>query len=249
MHLQKPEFLLFGSQVMLFCKRLVSDIETPTWFFMWMSTWEGGTGKRLPIAFLLESCKKPQASCQANSFLTHCQKKKPQEPTQTSWPQEKGLKQSAPTHAHHTHCTPMHLGIRADQSTMFFGTDFEKCAIWQGSVEKPAVKVFVGRKVRTIAFWQSVRNQLERDQVQRALEKASGSCILTSNNHPYLWGWKFVHNSSPRLYCIDLAEAYVTREKVSSRISQGKVWFAFAQRMFAWETFVGKGKTGKESRY
>jgi hypothetical protein len=32
----------------------------------------------------------------------------------------------------------------------FLGTDFEKHAIWQGSVEKPAAKDFVARKVRTI---------------------------------------------------------------------------------------------------
>jgi hypothetical protein len=32
----------------------------------------------------------------------------------------------------------------------FFGPDFEKRAIWQGFVEKPAAKDFVVRKVRTI---------------------------------------------------------------------------------------------------
>jgi hypothetical protein len=35
---------------------------------------------------------------------------------------------------------------------MFFGTDFEKRATRQGSVEKPTAKDFVVRKVCTIAF-------------------------------------------------------------------------------------------------
>jgi hypothetical protein len=65
---------------------------------------------------------------------------------------------------------------------------------------------------------QSVRNQLERDQVQRALEKSSGSCLQTSNNQPYSRGWKSLGDSSLGLYCVDLAEAYVTRKNVSSRI-------------------------------
>jgi hypothetical protein len=50
--------------------------------------------------------------------------------------------------------------------------------------------------------------------VQRALEKLSGSCLQKSNNQPYSQqGQKTLVDSSPELYCIDLAEAYVTREK------------------------------------
>jgi hypothetical protein len=60
------------------------------------------------------------------------------------------MEQSALTHACHTHCTPMQLGTTTNQSMMFLRTDFEKHAIWQGSVEKPAAKDFVARKVRTI---------------------------------------------------------------------------------------------------
>jgi hypothetical protein len=33
---------------------------------------------------------------------------------------------------------------------MFLGTDFVKHAIWKGSVEKPAAKDFVAKKVHTI---------------------------------------------------------------------------------------------------
>jgi hypothetical protein len=65
---------------------------------------------------------------------------------------------------------------------------------------------------------QSVRNHLECDQAQIALEKSSGSCLQRSNNQPYSRGWKSLVDSSPGLYCVDLAEAYVMQENVSSRI-------------------------------
>ncbi len=44
----------------------------------------------------------------------------------------------------------MQLGTTADRSTTFLGIDFEKRAVWQGSVEEPAAKDFVVRKVHTI---------------------------------------------------------------------------------------------------
>jgi hypothetical protein len=39
---------------------------------------------------------------------------------------------------------------------MFLGTDFEKHAKWQGSVEEPAAKDFVAGKIRTIE-WNKVQ--------------------------------------------------------------------------------------------
>jgi hypothetical protein len=49
---------------------------------------------------------------------------------------------------------------------MFLGTDFEKHAKWQGSVEEPAAKDFVARKVHTIEWnelygtsWNAIRCQ------------------------------------------------------------------------------------------
>jgi hypothetical protein len=64
----------------------------------------------------------------------------------------------------------------------------------------------------------SARNPLERDQVQRAFGKSSRSCHRTSNNQTYSRVWKSLEDSLPKLYCVDLAEAYVIRESVSSRI-------------------------------
>jgi hypothetical protein len=46
----------------------------------------------------------------------------------------------------------------------FLGTDFEKRALWQGSIEEPAAKDFVARKVCTIKWnevletsWNAIR--------------------------------------------------------------------------------------------
>ncbi len=65
---------------------------------------------------------------------------------------KRDIEQSAPTHARHTHCASNQLGTTADRSMTFLGTDFKKRAIWQGSVEEPAAKDFVARKVCTIKW-------------------------------------------------------------------------------------------------
>jgi hypothetical protein len=77
---------------------------------------------------------------------------------------KRDIEQLAPTHVHHTNCTPMQLGSTADQSIIFLGIDFKKHAIQQGSVDEPAAKDFVARKVRTIEWnkvlgtsWNAIR--------------------------------------------------------------------------------------------
>jgi hypothetical protein len=42
---------------------------------------------------------------------------------------------------------------------IYLGTDFEKHAIWQGSVEEPAAKGFLARKVCTIK-WNKVQGSI-----------------------------------------------------------------------------------------
>ncbi len=158
----------------------------------------------------------PQASLQADSALTRHQEQKPQDPRRTRWLQV-DMEQSAPTHARHTHCTPMQLGTTADRSMTFLWTDFVKHAIWQRVRWEARCKGFCSKV--GLHFWleQSVRNQLERNQVQRVLEKPSGSYLLTSNNQPISLVWKSLCDSSPGLYCVDFAETYVTQENVSLR--------------------------------
>ncbi len=103
------------------------------------------------------------------------------------------------------------------------GTDFETHAIWQGYVEDTTAKDFVARKACTIA-----------------LSKAQGtqqSTLFTSLEIP--WGFH------TRAVLRSLA-GLMSQEKVSVQRFWWvrKVWFAFAQRTFASETF---GKRQKAS--
>ncbi len=119
------------------------------------------------------------------------------------------------------------------------GTDFKPHAIWQGFVEKPAVKDFVARKVCTI---ESNKVQGTNWNIIKCKERL-GSCpeavVRQATISLYSQVWKSLGDSLPKLYCIDLAEAYVMQESFSLRnfAWEEKVWFVIAQWTFAWETF------------
>jgi hypothetical protein len=102
------------------------------------------------------------------------------------------------------------------------GTDFERHAIWQGYVEDPAAKDFVARNACTIA-----------------LSEAQGtwqSTLFMSLDIP----WGFLTQAVLR----SLA-GLMSRKKVSvgGFLWVRKVWFAFVQWMFAWETFGKRRKS------
>ncbi len=140
-------------------------IETPTWFSKRRSTSEGGTKNGLLIAFLEESRKEYlKRLCKLAPLWLVIMSRSLRNPEEQDDCKKRDIEQSAPTHTHHTHCTPMQLVTTADRSTTFLGTDFEKRAIWQGSVEETTAKDFVSRKVRTIEWnevlgtsWNAIR--------------------------------------------------------------------------------------------
>ncbi len=105
------------------------------------------------------------------------------------------------------------------------GTFSETHAIWQGYVENPAAKDIVARKACTIA-----------------LSKAQGSCHRTSNNQPYSQVWKSLTRAVLHSYV-----GLMSCEKVSvggfSWVR--KVWFTFAQWIFALNTFGESRKKEK----
>jgi hypothetical protein len=114
-------------------------------------------------------------------------------------------------------------GWQLHKDMMSLGTDFETHAIWQGYIEDPAAKDFVARKDRTIA--------LSKAQQTRQ------STLFMSLETP----WRFLTQAV-------LQEGLMSRTKVSVRgfLRVRKVWFVFAQRTFAPETF-GKGRKGERS--
>jgi hypothetical protein len=89
-------------------------------------------------------------------------------------------------------------------------TDFETHANWQGVVEVPAAKDFVAREVRTIELskmqgthWNAIKCKERLGNCPEAVVRQA-----TINLNSQLW--KSLEDSLPKLYCIDLAEAYVT---------------------------------------
>jgi hypothetical protein len=98
------------------------------------------------------------------------------------------------------------------------GTDFEKHAKWQGSVEEPTAKDFTARKVCTIKLnevqgthWNAIKC---KEHLGIHPEAVIRQAIINLDSHLL----KFLLDSLPELYCIDLAEAYVTRANASLRI-------------------------------
>jgi hypothetical protein len=104
---------------------------------------------------------------------------------------------------------------------MSLGTDFEMHAIWQGYVEDPTAKDFVARKARTIA-----------------LSKVGGtrqSTLFISSEIP--WGF---HTQAVLRSLAGLMSC--RKVSVQGFLWVRKVWFAFAQRTFASETFGKRQK-------
>jgi hypothetical protein len=90
------------------------------------------------------------------------------------------------------------------------GTDFKKRAKLQGSVEKPAAKDFVARKVRTIKLTQVQGTSWNVIKCKEHLRSCPEAVIRQATINLYSQVWKSLGDSFPELYCIDLAEAYVT---------------------------------------
>jgi hypothetical protein len=97
-------------------------------------------------------------------------------------------------------------------------TDFEKHAKWQGSVEESAVKDFVARKVRIIELTEVQGTSWNAIKCKERLRSHPEAVARQATINLYSRVWKSLENSFPELYCIDLAEAYVTQESVSPRI-------------------------------
>ncbi len=80
----------------------------------------------------------------------------------------------------------------------------------QGNVEEPAAKDFVARKARTIALskvqgahWNVIRC---KECLKNCPEAVLGQATINLDSQV----WKSLEDSLPMLYCVDLAEAYVT---------------------------------------
>jgi hypothetical protein len=217
-HLQEPE-LFFGSWVTHFVRDPSRHIETPTWnFYEEIYEWrwyQNGLRIALPEESREEYLKRLYKQTPLWLVVMSRSLRNPEEQDDRK---KRGVDQSAPTHVHHTHCVPMQLGTTAD-----WRYNDHRDWLWEARQMARVrwgtrYKGFFSEKIPHYQIEQSARNHMECDQVQRVPEKLSSSCHQTSNNQPYSWVWKSLWDSFPELYCVDLAEAHVTRESVSLRI-------------------------------
>jgi hypothetical protein len=121
-----------------------------------------------------------------------------------------------------THVTPTALlgswVLHPIEGMMSLGTDFEKRAKWQGSVEEPAAKDFVARGVRNIKLTEVQGTSWNAIKCKERPRSRPEAVVRQATINLYSQVLKSLGDSFPKLYCVDLAEAYVMQESVSSRI-------------------------------
>jgi hypothetical protein len=129
-------------------------------------------------------------------------------------------------------------------------TDFEKHAKWQGSIEKPTAKDFIAREVRTIKLNKVQGTNWNAIKCEEHLANCPEAVVRQATINLYSQVWKFLGDSLPTLYCIDLAEAYAMQESVSLRIScEKKRYDLQSPNRCLHEKPSAKGGTGKENWY
>jgi hypothetical protein len=130
------------------------------------------------------------------------------------------------------------------------GTDFEKQAKWQGSIEEPTAKDFVARKVHTIKLNKVQGIHWNANMGKERLGNCPEAVIRQATINLYSQVWRSLGDSLPKLYCVDLVEAYVTQESVSLRIlCEKKRYDLQSPNGGLHEKPLAKGGTGKENRY
>jgi hypothetical protein len=130
------------------------------------------------------------------------------------------------------------------------GTDFKTHANWQGYLEVPAAKDFVARKVGTIALSKVQGTHWNMIKCQECLGNHPEAVIRQATINLNSQVWKSLEDSLPKLYCVDLVEAYVTQESVSLRIlGEEKRYDSQLPNGRLHEKLTAKGGTGKENQY
>ncbi len=110
------------------------------------------------------------------------------------------------------------------------------------------MKDFAAREARTIALskaqgihWNTIKC---KELLGNCPEAVIGQTIINLDSQV----WKSFEDSLPKLYCIDLAEAYVMQESASSRIvCEKKRYVLLLPNRHLHEKPLMKGRNGKEN--
>ncbi len=189
-----------SEETRLVISRLLSEIPTRR------STSKSGIKKDYLLHYLRSLMKSTfKRLCKQTPLWLVVMSKTPQEPWRSRWLQERDVEQSAPTHARHNHCASRQLGTTADQRY-----DLPWDWLWDACQMARVrwgthCKGFFSKEGPHYCIEQSARNQLEHNQVRRALVKLSRSCHQTSNNQPWFTTLEIPRGFFPELYCFDLA--------------------------------------------
>jgi hypothetical protein len=162
---------------------------------LYMEVYKGKWYRKGPLIVLEEFRNKYlQVSHQGFSALTWHHEHKTQETQSSRWPRERDAEQSAPTHACHTHSASRQLGNTANQRydvPMLNG---------KGSLRNPLQ-----------THWNGIR-------CKEHLGNCPEADVRQATINLDLQVRKSLEDSLPKLYCIDLLEAYIMQEIVSLRI-------------------------------
>ncbi len=186
-----------SEETRLVISRLLSEISTRR------SMIESSTRKDSLLCLRRSAASTFKCLCKQTPLWRIIKSKRPQEPWRSRWREERDVEWLAPTHAHHTHQASRQLGTTADQRcdvpwdwliqmikliVLSFMLVFPR-PLWDPChlarvCWGTRCKGFCSKEGPHYQIEQSARNQLECDQVQRALGKLSRSCHQTSNNQP-----------------------------------------------------------------
>jgi hypothetical protein len=140
--------------------------------------------------------------------------------------------------------------LKPIKDMMSLGTDFETHANWQGCIEEPAAKYFVAKKAHTIALSKAWGTHWNRYKCKEHLGNPPEAVVRQARINFDSQVWESLEDSLSKLYCIDIAEAYIPQESVSSRILCEKKRYDLQLPNGCWhEKASAKGGTGKENRY
>ncbi len=205
--------------------------------------------KGLLIGLLEESHKEYlQVSLQADSALTRHHEQMPQEPWRSRWLGERNIEQYAPTHACHTHCTSRQLATTADwrydvpRDWLWVTCQMARVR-WEARCKGFCCKeLFNWTKCKEPTGMQTSAKSAWEIVQKLSSDKQQSTLIHKFGDH--------LGDSLPKLYCVDLVEAYITRESVSSRIlSEKKRYDSPLPNWCSHEKPLANGRMGKENRY
>ncbi len=212
--------IFFGSRVTHFWRDTSHHFKTPMWNFYKEVYKQKWYQKGLHIALLEESREEYlQASLQADSPLMRRNEQNNSGTSKIKMTTRKGCWAIRPTQARHTHCAFRQVGTTANQRyDVPQDWLWDACQMARVHWETHWKMDFVARKVHTIKLNEVQGTNWKANKCKEHLGSHPEAVVRQATINLDSWLLKSRGDSLPKLYCIDLVEAYVTQESDSLRI-------------------------------